>query len=553
MSVPATAAIAAILFMPALSADRSLRFTSTPLNDYGLGLAMTKISPTSSGVQHGMQAEGDQSETSMHPASEQHEPAAPGQDHPLSLLKKRRNRSGESSVRELSLNIERSPAKLTVPRSLSRSRSSGSSTPTTPGSDSIQKSSPYSNLPVLASLLDPPTPGSLALAPYPSSASGILRNERMRTRDMRYRQQDVVLSPRTIRHLATNSPRPELMKRLSLLKPGVLEIENGFLPVRLEGTHNSDAQSLKDMQPIGRGASGRAYAVRLAEDFWRSEENCGRDFVFKAMLNPDPKDPIPINLYEKRFQQHASDPRDPVSLHKAHIYREYQMTVSLDTRSPVMRAYGLVQIDNVFGMLLEKINGITVSNLIKLMRPALQQGTITAPEYLDMARQLITDVLIALSCCEDMGIVHQDVSHNNVIYDVSKKMFRLIDMGLGGEEGEPTRYGTPGFIEADPQASHKRDVYSAAQLLAHFIKRPNYDMGYMGISRAKSEEEFPFMDALRQLPSERKEEIVLFFNRMINRDANGPATAEDLLLDPFIKDAAMQSRDSVHATFEKVT
>lgn len=124
--------------MPALSADRSLRFTSTPLNDYGLGLAMTKISPTSSGVQHGMQAEGDQSETSMHPASEQHEPAAPGQDHPLSLLKKRRNRSGESSVRELSLNIERSPAKLTVPRSLSRSRSSGSSTPTTPGSDSIQ-------------------------------------------------------------------------------------------------------------------------------------------------------------------------------------------------------------------------------------------------------------------------------------------------------------------------------------------------------------------------------------------------------------------------------
>ncbi|WP_316697958.1 XopAU family type III secretion system effector serine/threonine kinase [Xanthomonas hydrangeae] len=497
-----------------------------------------------------MQADGDPSETSTHPASEQHEPAAPVQDHLLNLLKKRRSGSVEFAVPELSVNIDRPPARLIVSRTLSRSQSSGSSTPTTPGSDSSPILTPYPNLPLLASLLDPHTPGSLALTPSPSSASGILRNERIRTRDMRYRQQDVSLSPRIIRELTTNSRRSELIERLSLLKPGALEIENGFLPVRLEPTHAGSYQSLKNMQLIGKGVSGRAYAVRLAEDFWRAGENCGRDFVFKAMLNPDPQDPIPTKLYDKRFQEDAPDPKNPVSLHKANIYREYQMTVSLDGGSRIMRAYGLVQIENVFGMLLEKIHGTTVGNLVELARPALQQGTITAPEYLDMTKQLMADVLIALSCCEEIGIVHQDVSHNNVMYDRSNKMFRLIDMGLGGEEGESANMGTPGYIEMNLKASHRRDVYSAAQLLVHFTKRPNYHMGYVGISVAKSKEDFPLMDALQQLPSERKQEIACFFNRMIGQDR---ATAEDLLADPFIKDAAQRFQEGVHATFEKLT
>ncbi|MCC4602563.1 protein kinase domain-containing protein [Xanthomonas campestris] len=167
-----------------------------------------------------------------------------------------------------------------------------------------------------------------------------------------------------------------------------------------------------------------------------------------------------------------------------------------------------------------------------------------------MTKQLMADVLIALSRCEEIGIVHQDVSHNNVMYDRSNKMFRLIDMGLGGEEGESASIGTPGYIEMNLQASHRRDVYSAAQLLVHFIKRPDYHMGYIGISVAKSQEDFPFMDELQQLPSERKQEIVAFFNRMIGQDR---ATAEDLLADPFIKDAALRLQEGVHATFEKLT
>ncbi|WP_349810891.1 serine/threonine-protein kinase [Xanthomonas dyei] len=513
---------------------------------------MTKIPHTFPIVQLDTQAQDDHAQTSAHPVSEQQNPVAPGQDHLLNLPQRRSRISGELSAADVSLAIEVPPAQIFTPRSLSRSLSSGSRTPTTPTSDSSRRSTPYTDLPALASLLDPPTPTSLTLTPSPSSASGILRHERMQTRDMRYGRQDVVLSPRTIKDLATKSRRPELIRRLSLLKPGALEIENGFLPVRLEGAHDSDFQSLKGMQPISRGASGKIYTVQLAEDFWRGEENCGRDFVFKAMLNPDPQDPIPRNLYAPCFQEDASDPKELVSLEKANIYREYQMTVSLDTGSRVMRAYGLVQIDNVFGMLLEKIDGTTVGNLVERARPALQQGTITAPEYLAIAQQLMTDVLIALSCCEDVGVVHQDVSHNNVMYDRSRKMFRLIDVGLGAEEGDSARIGTPGYIDMHPEASHRRDVYSAAQLLVHFLKRPDYHMGYIGISNATSEETFPFIDALKTLQPDRKKEIVRFLNRMIIQVTRDRATAEELLLDPFIKDTAMLPRERVHATFEKL-
>ncbi|MFC7519260.1 hypothetical protein ACFQS6_01005 [Xanthomonas populi] len=92
-----------------------------------------------------------------------------------------------------------------------------------------------------------------------------------------------------------------------------------------------------------------------------------------------------------------------------------------------------------------------------------------------------------------------------------------------------------------------------AKLLVHFLKRPNYHMGYIGIVSATSEEKFPFMDALKALPYESKEQVIRFLNRMISLDTNSRARAEDLLLEPFIKDTAMPLRESVHATFKRLT
>ena len=514
---------------------------------------MKKISDTSQAFRLGMQAQADQAQTSMDRVPGHQHVAERAQDHPLNLLKKRLRKTAESSNEDPSLHICVPTTNGRLNRFISRSFPNSSSAPTTPGSGFSGRPTGYPGFPTLASLLDPPTPGSHSPPSDLSHASDILRNERQRTRDLRYVQQDVVLSLRTVRSLAANSQRPEVIERLSTMKPGALEIENGFLPVRLEGAHDSDPRTLQGMRPIGSGASGSAYAVRLAEDFWRAGENCGRDFVFKAMLCSDPRKPIPCDLYTSHLQD-ISNPKELVSLEKSKIYKEYQMIVSLDAGSRVMRAYGLVQIDNVFGILLEKIKGITVGNIIASAGPALKEGRITASDYLAVGRQLMADVLIAVSCCEDMGIVHQDISHNNVMYDEPGKMFRLIDMGLGGEEGEPPRVGTPGYIDMSSPASHARDVYSVAQLLVYFLKHPDYQMGYIGIFNETSEEKFPFMEALKKnLPSKSKGEVIRFLNRMISMDANGRARAEDLLLDPFINDPTTPLRNHVHATYKKLT
>ncbi|WAT14140.1 serine/threonine protein kinase [Xanthomonas fragariae] len=514
---------------------------------------MKKISDTSQAFRLGMQAQADQAQTSMDRVPGHQHVAERAQDHPLNLLKKRLRKTAESSNEDPSLHICVPTTNGRLNRFISRSFPNSSSAPTTPGSGFSGRPTGYPGFPTLASLLDPPTPGSHSPPSDLSHASDILRNERQRTRDLRYVQQDVVLSLRTVRSLAANSQRPEVIERLSTMKPGALEIENGFLPVRLEGAHDSDPRTLQGMRPIGSGASGSAYAVRLAEDFWRAGENCGRDFVFKAMLCSDPRKPIPCDLYTSHLQD-ISNPKELVSLEKSKIYKEYQMIVSLDAGSRVMRAYGLVQIDNVFGILLEKIKGITVGNIIASAGPALKEGRITASDYLAVGRQLMADVLIAVSCCEDMGIVHQDISHNNVMYDEPGKMFRLIDMGLGGEEGDAPRAGTPGYIDMSSPASHARDVYSVAQLLVYFLKNPDYQMGYIGIFNETSEEKFPFMDALKEnLPSKSKGEVIRFLNRMISMDANGRARAEDLLLDPFINDPTTPLRNHVHATYKKLT
>lgn len=224
--------------------------------------------------------------------------------------------------------------------------------------------------------------------------------ERERVRDTRYFRQEVALSPRMLRSITYKCQRPELIKSLEALKPGAMEIEDGFLPVQLEAVYEGEPLSLHDMKPIGSGKAGSAYVVRLANEFERAGEKCGRDFVFKAMLCTDPDNMMPGRL-KHLLVQGTDVPKELVSLEKASTYKEYQMAASLDAGSCVIRAYGLVQMNDVFGILLEKIEGITVRDLIVHASAALKQSKITASEYLDLARQLMADVLIAVSCCED--------------------------------------------------------------------------------------------------------------------------------------------------------
>ncbi|RBE13199.1 serine/threonine protein kinase [Xanthomonas oryzae pv. oryzae] len=505
-----------------------------------------KFTPPSTALR--ADAERDAPDTAQAP--QQHPPPHPVADHPLNLLEKRRTTIGL-------LADERKRLEVVVPRlqpSLAPQTwsSSSSDSPTTPLSSRSPRLGTQPGLPTWACLLETPTRTSALAGADSSDAFQNLRNARRLVRDMRHARQHVVLSPRLVKSLTSRSERPDLIQKLSALKPGALDVDSGFLRVRLETGHTGTAGTLDVMPTVGSGASASTYAVRLAEDLWQDGQNCGRAFIFKALLRTNPQQPAPPTLSDPTCVVDAQALQQRIDAPKAMIFQEYQMIRSVDAVPYIVRAHGVVQIEHTFGILLEKIDGISVRSMIGRARRALQQGAITAMEYLGLARQLMADVLVGIACCEDAGIVHQDISHNNVMYDQPMKIFRLIDMGLGAEEGDPNRGGTPGFYDLSSPARHARDVYSVAQLLVHVLKRPDYNMGMIGINRAKTADTFPFMEALQALPADHKRMVVRFFNSMLDDGTGERTKAEVLLRAPFFTETPLPPRARMHRTYEKL-
>ncbi|KHS08183.1 serine/threonine protein kinase [Xanthomonas phaseoli pv. phaseoli] len=494
-------------------------------------------------------AERDAPETAQAP--EQHTPPHPVADHPLNLLEKRRSTTGmlADERKRLEVVVPHLQAAL-APHTWS---SSSSDSPTTPVTGRSPRLGQQTGSPTWACLLETPARTSALAGADSNDAFQNLRNARRLVSEMRHARQHVVLSPRLVKALTSRSERPDLIQKLSALKPGALDVDTGFLKVTLETGHAGTAGTLDAMPTVGTGASASTYAVRLAEDLWQGEQHCGRDFIFKALLCTNPQRPIPLTLYDPATVADAPTLQERIAERRAMIFQEYQMIRSVDAVPYIVHAHGVVQIEHTFGILLEKIDGISVRSMIGRARTALQQGAISAMEYLGLARQLMADVLVGIACCEDAGIVHQDISHNNVMYDQPTKIFRLIDMGLGSEEGDPNRGGTPGFYDLSTPARHTRDVYSVAQLLVHVLKRPDYNMGMIGINRPKTADTFPFMDALRALPADHKRTVVGFFNSMLDDGTGERTKAERLLRAPFFTEPPLPPRDRMHRTFEKLT
>ncbi|MGN3937734.1 serine/threonine protein kinase [Xanthomonas citri pv. mangiferaeindicae] len=444
-------------------------------------------------------AERDAPETAQAP--EPHTPPHPVADHPLNLLEKRRSTTGmlADERKRLEVVVPHLQAAL-APHTWS---SSSSDSPTTPVTGRSPRLGQQPGSPTWACLLETPARTSALAGADSNDAFQNLRNARRLVSEMRHARQHVVLSPRLVKALTSRSERPDLIQKLSALKPGALDVDTGFLKVTLETGHAGTAGTLDAMPTVGTGASASTYAVRLAEDLWQGEQHCGRDFIFKALLCTNPQRPIPLTLYDPATVADAPTLQERIAERRAMIFQEYQMIRSVDAVPYIVHAHGVVQIEHTF--------------------------------------------------CEDAGIVHQDISHNNVMYDQPTKIFRLIDMGLGSEEGDPNRGGTPGFYDLSTPARHTRDVYSVAQLLVHVLKRPDYNMGMIGINRPKTADTFPFMDALRALPADHKRTVVGFFNSMLDDGTGERTKAERLLRAPFFTEPPLQPRDRMHRTFEKLT
>jgi serine/threonine protein kinase len=361
------------------------------------------------------------------------------------------------------------------------------------------------------------------------------------------------LSPSLVARLNELPIKSTLASAIAAMKPGVAQTSSGFRDVRLAGSPRTRAaQPLKE--PLGRGRFGTAYAVTLAENLIRNGKDLGREFVFKALLRSDPENPVPVDLYAGLRGDEVNDPaarEAAIQRKKQQIVDEFQITSALTKTAHVMQVYDLVRIDDEFGILCEKINGENIGGLVKKSRAALEALVINERDYLDLVKQAIADILIAIARCEDEGVTHSDISPNNVMYDADEKMFKLIDMGNGREVGQRRPPGTPGYTDISTSvADHKSDIYGVGQLLAHFVKSATTATGITGFSaESLTLDDFPFLDDLQYLPSTDRDEILDVARRMIQQPPESRPSSIELLRHRFF--AQLAPRDQTHLSYEK--
>ncbi len=108
----------------------------------------------------------------------------------------------------------------------------------------------------------------------------------------------------------------------------------------------------------------------------------------------------------------------------------------------------------------------------------------TTPLTTTHARVTIMIMRQALRELHELGVVHHDISHNNVLYCSPTEKLTLIDFEvatkqrLGSTWSEFAPVGTPGYLAPElldrcgwcPQVSHKIDIWAAGVLIAWQVR-----------------------------------------------------------------------------------
>ncbi len=138
----------------------------------------------------------------------------------------------------------------------------------------------------------------------------------------------------------------------------------------------------------------------------------------------------------------------------------------------VVRVFGTVEIGRYSGLLLEYVNGPTLSQLVARARPDL-----------GVALAVFHGILAAVHAAHRQGLIHRDIKPENVLMarDGGRWMPKLTDFGLvldanegsritvsGAHMGSP-RYMSPEQILNAKRVDHRSDLFSLGALLYELV------------------------------------------------------------------------------------
>lgn len=147
--------------------------------------------------------------------------------------------------------------------------------------------------------------------------------------------------------------------------------------------------------------------------------------------------------------------------------REIRLQASLDHPS-IASVHNAFWLGDDLVMIMELIEGQTLATLLEHRRFSLEQSL-----------TIIRQVLEALAFAHSHGVVHRDVSPNNIIVNAQGRI-KLTDFGLAKGVSDPAltemggMYGSPFYISPEQvrgtvEVDHRSDIYSSAVVLYELL------------------------------------------------------------------------------------
>jgi serine/threonine protein kinase len=244
---------------------------------------------------------------------------------------------------------------------------------------------------------------------------------------------------------------------------------------------------------------------------------------------------------------------------KRRILNEYSHHAAVNYIAQVPKVYGLFELDSGLGILMEKVSGPELSRLQPFAQTAVAHRAITPEQYLQISLRSIADTLIALGEMHKRNLTHSDVKRENVMWDDTNLIFKLMDYGGARQLDEKANTFSPGYIQLSGSggrnvslAHPRNDIYQTGQTLHYLLTGETAGTAPREFKDGAS---IKFITALRGLNDTQKNQLAELLNGMVapemeDQDQDLRKSAKELLESPLFENLA--SRKEVGETIRMV-
>jgi serine/threonine protein kinase len=252
-------------------------------------------------------------------------------------------------------------------------------------------------------------------------------------------------------------------------------------------------EQLRHIGPLLDELNNRApkRAAPLVKEFQRLENACSDDAVESEMLaaaeelernvrsalaSKHWQESIDISHYTQGQElgsggqgrvyalNRTSDDDPPLVFKSFHsmkgLKQEVEYYEKVGDHPNIARVLGRQTINGEPGMVMESLPGGDMKGAMKQLSEQLKQGQIKQEEYWGAIQHSLIGMLQGLDHMHGLGIRHNDVKPENLMYDGEGNV-KLMDMGGAIEEGQRAPAYTPGYITHDGlEGDPKGDVFA---------------------------------------------------------------------------------------------